>query len=37
MSLKASDSLPQENVIPGIRTGFLNIPVDFIFSVRDVA
>jgi hypothetical protein len=37
MSLKASDSLPQENVIPRIRTGFLNITVAFIFSVTDVA
>jgi hypothetical protein len=27
----------QENVIPGIRTEFFNIPVAFIFSVTDVA
>jgi hypothetical protein len=37
MFLKVSDSLPQENVIPGIRTEFCNIPVAFIFPVTDVA
>jgi len=38
MFLKASDILPQENVIPSIRKDFFfNIPVAFIFSVTDVA
>lgn len=37
MFWKASDSLPPENLILGIRTEFFNVPVAFIFSVTDVA
>ena len=37
MFLNASESFPQENVIPNIRSEHFNIPVAFRCSVADIA